>query len=262
MRAFAWCGTNQPTSSARAPLPLERCAGRAQNDPRTLPPQYVGVLHVLARLVLLVCSAALRRRPAQTLERSGMRADDVRWFVPHQANGRIISSAAQRLGIGDDRVISNLDRYGNTSSASIPLALFEAVDEGRVRDGDLILMSGFGAGMTWASALLRWDLPRGTRRVSAPPGSARHGRFEGHRRGDVPRARVGGRRRRRRLHERRGRRERNRRRDRARRRSPRSRSDRRRPTLRPSTPRARPIEGELGPITIAVNNGAITATVS
>ncbi len=92
-----------------------------------------------------------------TLERSGTSADDVRWFVPHQANGRIIVSAAQRLGFGDDRVISNLDRFGNTSSASIPLALFEAVDEGRVRDGDLILLSGFGAGMTWASALIRWD---------------------------------------------------------------------------------------------------------
>jgi 3-oxoacyl-[acyl-carrier-protein] synthase-3 len=94
-----------------------------------------------------------------TLDRSGMRADDVSWFVPHQANGRIIVSAAQRLGFESDRVISNLDRYGNTSSASIPLALFEAVDEGRVRDGDLVLLSGFGAGMTWASALLRWSPP-------------------------------------------------------------------------------------------------------
>ncbi len=91
-----------------------------------------------------------------TLERSGVSADDVRWFVPHQANGRIIVSAAQRLGFGEDRVISNLDRYGNTSSASIPLALFEAVDEGRVNEGDLVLLSGFGAGMTWASALVRW----------------------------------------------------------------------------------------------------------
>jgi 3-oxoacyl-[acyl-carrier-protein] synthase-3 len=95
-----------------------------------------------------------------TLERSGMRADDVRWFVPHQANGRIIVSAAHRLGFGEDRVISNLDRFGNTSSASIPLALFEAVDDGRVHDGDLILLSGFGAGMTWASALIRWDTSR------------------------------------------------------------------------------------------------------
>ncbi len=91
-----------------------------------------------------------------TLERADVDAADVQWFVPHQANGRIIVSAAQRLGFHTDRVISNLDRYGNTSSASIPLALCEAVDDGRVHEGDLILLSGFGAGMTWASALFRW----------------------------------------------------------------------------------------------------------
>ena len=81
------------------------------------------------------------------------RADDVAWFVPHQANLRIIEAAAQRLGFPPERTLVNIERYGNTSSASIPLALFEAVDDGRVRDGDLVLLSGFGAGMTWASAL-------------------------------------------------------------------------------------------------------------
>ena len=91
-----------------------------------------------------------------TLERAGVDASDVTWFVPHQANARIIDAAAQRLGFGPDRALVNIDRYGNTSSASIPLALFEAVDDGRVRDGDLVLCSGFGAGMTWASALVRW----------------------------------------------------------------------------------------------------------
>jgi 3-oxoacyl-[acyl-carrier-protein] synthase-3 len=91
-----------------------------------------------------------------TLERAGRTADDVRWFVPHQANARIIEAAGSRLGFDADRTLVNIDRFGNTSSASIPLALFEAVDDGRVRDGDLVLCSGFGAGMTWASALLRW----------------------------------------------------------------------------------------------------------
>jgi 3-oxoacyl-[acyl-carrier-protein] synthase III len=91
-----------------------------------------------------------------TLERAGVGAADVEWFVPHQANGRIIEAAANRLGFEPERTLINIDRYGNTSSASIPLALFEAVDDGRVRDGDLVLCSGFGAGMTWASALLRW----------------------------------------------------------------------------------------------------------
>jgi 3-oxoacyl-[acyl-carrier-protein] synthase-3 len=94
-----------------------------------------------------------------TLGRAQMRAGDVDWFVPHQANTRIIESAANRLGIDRERVLVNIERYGNTSSASIPLALFEAVDDGRVRDGDLVLLSGFGAGMTWASALLRWGPP-------------------------------------------------------------------------------------------------------
>ena len=91
-----------------------------------------------------------------TLDRAGMEASDVAWFVPHQANARIIDAAANRLGFGPERTLVNIDRYGNTSSASIPLALFEAVDDGRVRAGDLVLCSGFGAGMTWASALLRW----------------------------------------------------------------------------------------------------------
>lgn len=96
---------------------------------------------------------------AATLGRAGVDADRVDWFVPHQANARIIESAAGRLDIPPERTLVNIDRYGNTSSASIPLALFEAVDDGRVRDGDLVLLSGFGAGMTWASALLRWGAP-------------------------------------------------------------------------------------------------------
>ena len=95
----------------------------------------------------------------KAMAHAGVSADDVAWFVPHQANQRIIDVAAERLGLRD-RIVSNLDRYGNTSSASIPLALFEAVDEGRVRTGDLVLLSGFGAGMTWASALSRGPRPR------------------------------------------------------------------------------------------------------
>ena len=95
---------------------------------------------------------------AVTLQHANLSIDDIAWFVPHQANLRIIEAAAQRLGITSDRTLVNIDRYGNTSSASIPIALFEAVEDGRVRDGDLVLLSGFGAGMTWASALLRWGV--------------------------------------------------------------------------------------------------------
>jgi len=92
----------------------------------------------------------------RTLEQAGVAVSDVAWFVPHQANLRIIEAAAQRLGFERERTVTNIERYGNTSSASIPLALFEAVDDGRVRDGDLVLCAGVGAGLTWGSALIRW----------------------------------------------------------------------------------------------------------
>ena len=90
------------------------------------------------------------------LARAGVTPKDIDWFVPHQANQRIIDAAASRLGISADKTVVNLDRYGNTSGASIPIALAEAEADGRFQDGDLVLASGFGAGMTWASAVLRW----------------------------------------------------------------------------------------------------------
>ena len=90
------------------------------------------------------------------LDKAGLTAADIDWFVPHQANRRIIDAAGTRLGIPAEKTIVNLDRYGNTSGASIPIALAEADAEGRFRDGDLVLASGFGAGMTWASTVLRW----------------------------------------------------------------------------------------------------------
>jgi len=92
----------------------------------------------------------------EALADAGVTVDDIAMFVPHQANLRIIQAVSQRLGIDEDRTAVVIDRYGNTSSASIPLALHDAVHSGRVRDGDLILLSGFGAGMSWASAVLRW----------------------------------------------------------------------------------------------------------
>ena len=90
------------------------------------------------------------------LEHSGFAADAIDWFVPHQANVRIIEAAATRLKIPMDRTVVNLDRFGNTSAASIPLAIAEAADDGRITDGDLVLLSGFGAGMSWGSVVLRW----------------------------------------------------------------------------------------------------------
>ena len=92
-----------------------------------------------------------------TMARAGVTADDVALVVPHQANIRIIESACNKLGFPMDKAVTVLDRTGNTSSASIPLALAEAADQGRIEPGDLVLLVGFGAGMTWASAVIRWN---------------------------------------------------------------------------------------------------------
>jgi 3-oxoacyl-[acyl-carrier-protein] synthase-3 len=92
----------------------------------------------------------------QVLACCGRTVADVDVYVPHQANVRIIDYATKKLGIPSDRVVINVDRYGNTSSGSIPLALADAVADGRLRPGALVLMTGMGAGLTWGSALLEW----------------------------------------------------------------------------------------------------------
>jgi 3-oxoacyl-[acyl-carrier-protein] synthase-3 len=93
---------------------------------------------------------------SRVLELSGLSADDIALFVPHQANLRIIEAVNERMGFTMEKTAIVLDRTGNTSAASIPLALSDAADNGRLHDGDLVLLSGFGAGMTWASTIVRW----------------------------------------------------------------------------------------------------------
>ena len=83
-------------------------------------------------------------------------ANDVDWLVPHQANMRIIEATGKRLNLSPERVVTTVDRHANTSAASIPLALFEAVEDGRIQEGDLVLLEGMGGGFTWGSALVRW----------------------------------------------------------------------------------------------------------
>lgn len=90
------------------------------------------------------------------MERSGVSAKDISLVVPHQANLRIIEAANSRLGISMEKTAIVLDKTGNTSSGSVPLALAEAADQGRIKDGELLLFCGFGAGMTWASSVVRW----------------------------------------------------------------------------------------------------------
>lgn len=107
---------------------------------------------VFKRAVRVVVDSATR-----TLEDAKVHADEIKLVVPHQANIRIIHAACDRLEIDRDRAAIVLDRTGNTSSASIPLALVDAIETGRLEDGDLVLLTGFGAGMTWGSALVRWE---------------------------------------------------------------------------------------------------------
>jgi 3-oxoacyl-[acyl-carrier-protein] synthase III len=90
------------------------------------------------------------------LQANGLTPGDIDWLVPHQANRRIIDAMARRLNLPDDRVVVTVDRHANTSAASIPLALCQAVGDDRIRSGDLILMEAMGGGFTWGSALLRW----------------------------------------------------------------------------------------------------------
>ncbi|MBT1075866.1 beta-ketoacyl-ACP synthase III [Geobacter grbiciae] len=99
---------------------------------------------------------AMEDAALQALEKNGLTPSDISIFIPHQANRRIIDAIGKRLGLSDDKVYVNLDRFGNTSSASIPLALDEANRGGRINEGDIVLFDAFGGGLTWASVLLRW----------------------------------------------------------------------------------------------------------
>jgi 3-oxoacyl-[acyl-carrier-protein] synthase-3 len=116
-----------------------------------------GTIEMDGREVFKRAVRAMVDSAQRTLKSAKVETDEVKLVVPHQANIRIIQAACDRLGIEQERAAIVLDRTGNTSSASIPLALVDAIEEGRLEDGDLVLLTGFGAGMTWGSALLRWQ---------------------------------------------------------------------------------------------------------
>lgn len=92
----------------------------------------------------------------EAIEKNGLKPSDITWLVPHQANKRIIDSTAEKLQLPPEKVILTVSHHGNTSAASIPLALSCAVDDGRIKRGDLILMEAMGGGLTWGSAIVRW----------------------------------------------------------------------------------------------------------
>jgi 3-oxoacyl-[acyl-carrier-protein] synthase-3 len=92
----------------------------------------------------------------EVVRRAGWSLEDVDWVVPHQANRRIVEAVADGLGLPMDRFVCNIERYGNTSSASVPLALWEAVRDGRIRDGQRVVLVAFGGGFTWAACAVVW----------------------------------------------------------------------------------------------------------
>jgi 3-oxoacyl-[acyl-carrier-protein] synthase III len=115
-----------------------------------------GYIQMNGREVFKFATRVLVSSAEAVLDRCGVAVEDVDVYVPHQANVRIMDHAAQRLGIPRERMVVNVDRYGNTSSGSIPLALAEAQADGRLKEGELVLMTGMGAGLTWGSALIEW----------------------------------------------------------------------------------------------------------
>jgi 3-oxoacyl-[acyl-carrier-protein] synthase-3 len=137
---------NMPAGGSRRPASAETIA------------QHLHYAHMNGPEVYKFATRVLVSSAEKLLERCGVSIQDVDVYVPHQANVRIIEHAARKLGISEDRVVVNVDRYGNTSSGSIPLALADAEADGRLRDGALVLMTGMGAGLTWGSALMEWTV--------------------------------------------------------------------------------------------------------
>lgn len=117
------------------------------------------VIQMEGRQVFRFATRTLPQASRQALDRAGLKVEEVSLFVPHQANDRILQSAARSLGVPDERMFSNLVRYGNTSAASVPIALCEAIEQGLVNRDDVIVCVGFGAGLTWAALVIRWSLP-------------------------------------------------------------------------------------------------------
>lgn len=134
-------------------LPATGARQSAPGEPVPAP----GAIHMDGRAVFRFATRVMARSPRSLLDAVGLEVDDIDLLVPHQASARILDQAAERLGIPADRVYSTLDRHGNTSAASIPIALADARDAGRLRAGDLLLLVGFGGGLSWGSTIVRYE---------------------------------------------------------------------------------------------------------
>jgi 3-oxoacyl-[acyl-carrier-protein] synthase-3 len=115
-----------------------------------------GVLKMEGREVFKFAVGMVADVVQDAFQATGTSAEELKWFVPHQANKRIITASADKLGIAPEKVVITVDRHGNTSAASIPLALDTARKDGRIKDGDLVMIEAIGGGFTWGSALIRW----------------------------------------------------------------------------------------------------------
>jgi 3-oxoacyl-[acyl-carrier-protein] synthase III len=133
-----------PAGGSRAPATAETVAGR----------QHFAKMN--GREVFKFATRVLVDSAEKVLDECGVPVEEVDVYVPHQANVRIIDHARKKLGISEERTVVNVDRFGNTSSGSIPLALGDAEDDGRLKEGEMVLMTGMGAGLTWGSALIEW----------------------------------------------------------------------------------------------------------
>jgi 3-oxoacyl-[acyl-carrier-protein] synthase-3 len=119
-------------------------------------------IQMKGREVFRFAVKVMREVTYEVLERAGHNLGDLTLLIPHQANQRIIEAAARSLNLPFERVYSNVEWYGNTSAASIPIAMSEAVEKGRIQSGDLVVCVGFGAGLTWGAAAIRWTRPQPT----------------------------------------------------------------------------------------------------
>ena len=139
-------------------LPGIGSATRLDHDVLERGEQY---LKMNGREVFKFATRVLPQSTTQVLKNAGMTLHEIDLLIPHQANARIIDIAVRRLGLPADKVFVNVQRYGNTSAASIPLALIEALEAGKIKEGDHLCLVSFGAGLTWASAIVQWGQPLG-----------------------------------------------------------------------------------------------------
>ncbi|MEG6584087.1 beta-ketoacyl-ACP synthase III [Dendrosporobacter sp. 1207_IL3150] len=133
-----------PAGGSRQPTSIETCNNKLH------------FIHMNGNEVFKFAVKVMGEAAVKALDDAGLDPESIDCLIPHQANIRIIQSAAKRLKVPMDKVVVNVDKYGNTSAASIPIALAETVKSGRVKKGDIVVLVGFGAGLTWASCVLKW----------------------------------------------------------------------------------------------------------